>query len=58
MKDLFMCLLLNLQNHGNIVSAKLYKDSDFATIELEGKDCTYDISIRKEEKKGETENAE
>ena len=58
MKDLFMCLLLNLQNHGNIVSANLYKDSDFATIELEGKDCTYDISIRKEEKKGETENAE
>ena len=58
MKDLFKCLLLNLQNHGNIVSANLYKDSDWATIELEGKDCTYDISIRKEEKKGETENAE
>ena len=53
MKELFMCLLLNLKNHGNIVAATLYRIGTFASIELEGDDAVYTITISKEEKKNE-----
>ena len=53
MKDLFMCLLLNLKNHGNIVAATMYREGKFSTIEVDKGDAIYTISISKEEKKGE-----
>jgi hypothetical protein len=53
MKELFMCLLLNLKNHGNITAASLYRDSKFASIEIESEDAVYTVNIAKEEKKDE-----
>lgn len=58
MNELFMQLLYFLKDHGNITSANWSKDSTYSSIDLEDEDCIYSISIRKEEKKGETENAE
>ena len=51
MKDLFMCLLLNLQNLGRITAANLYKDGKYSNIEIETKDAVYSICVSKEEKK-------
>lgn len=53
MKDLFMCLLLNLQNHGKITAANLYRDGKFSSIEVERGDAIYTVAITKEEKKNE-----
>lgn len=53
MKDLFMCLLLNLQNHGNITAATLYRDGKFATLEVESEYAIYSVNISKEEKSNE-----
>ena len=53
MKDLFMCLLLNLQKHGKIVAANLYRDGKFATLEIDGEDAVYTVTINREEKKSE-----
>jgi hypothetical protein len=53
MKELFMCLLTNLQNHGQIITANLYRDSKFASLEIESEDAVYRVNITKEEKKNE-----
>ena len=49
MKDLFMCLLLNMVNHGNLTQACLYKNGKFATLTIENENGTFDISIMKKE---------
>ena len=51
MKDLFMCLLVNLRNHGKIKSAMF--DSGFAKITLVDGDNQYDVSIIKNVKSEE-----
>ena len=51
MKNLFMCLLLNLKRYGSITAANLYRDGKFANFEVENGDCVYTITITKEEKK-------
>ena len=53
MRDLFMCLLLNLKNYGKITAASLYRTGNYSSIELESDDAVYTISIGKEEKKEE-----
>lgn len=53
MKELFMCLLLNLKNHGQIIAANLYRDGNFATMDIESEDAIYTVSIAKAEKKNE-----
>jgi hypothetical protein len=53
MKDLFMCLLLSLKNHGNIVAANMFRKSDYSNIDLETDDAFYKITIIKEDKKNE-----
>lgn len=53
MKDLFMCLLLNLQTHGKIVAANLYRDGKLASLEIEDAEGIYEITISKREKKNE-----
>ena len=49
MKELFMCLLLNLKNHGDITAATLYKGGVFSSITLETKDGIYTVTISKED---------
>ena len=51
MKELFMCLLLNLQNHGDITAANLYEGGNFSNLTLKGQDGVYTVTISKEEKK-------
>jgi hypothetical protein len=46
MKDLFMCLLLNLTTHGNIFEANMY-DGNLSNIKLKTDNGTYSISIQK-----------
>jgi hypothetical protein len=53
MKDLFMCLLLNLMKHGNITEANLYKGGKFSSIVVETKDGIYTVNIGKEDKTDE-----
>lgn len=49
MKDLFICLLLNLKNHGNLVSATMYKGDEFAKVEVEKDGAVYTVAITKSE---------
>lgn len=51
-KDLFLCLLLNLKNHGDIKSAMLYRNG-FATVDLVDGEDEYTVSISKKEKENE-----
>lgn len=51
MKDLFMCLLLNLQTYGKIIAANLYREGKLASLEIEDVDGIYEITISKKEKK-------
>lgn len=53
MKDLFICLLLNLKNHGNLVSATMYKGDDFSAIEIEKDGAVYTVTIAKSGKNAE-----
>ena len=53
MKDLFMCLLLNMQKFGKITAANLYKLGKLSSIELETEDAVYTITITKEDKQSE-----
>lgn len=53
MKDLFMCLLLNLQTHGKIIAANLYREGTFSSIEVESDDAVYTVTVTKAEKKVE-----
>lgn len=48
MNDIFMCLLMNLRNHGKITSAMF--DEGFTKITLVGSDNEFDISVLKKEK--------
>ena len=49
MKDLFMCLLLNLRNHGKIVEANMYKGGTYSNIAIRTNDGIYRVSVMKEE---------
>ena len=53
MKELFMCLLLNLQTHGNLTEANLFSSGNFATLVIENENGKFEIAISKkdEEKK-------
>lgn len=55
MKDLFMCLLLNIGNHGNITEANMW--GDISNITLETGSEKFVVSIRKEKKVEAKENA-
>lgn len=56
MKDLFLCLLLNITKFGKLASANYYNE-DFSNLKIETEDCEYEISIFKKDKvKGETDN--
>lgn len=57
MKDLFMCLLLNLTKHGKLVEANCYKSGEFSVIAIETEDGIYTVSISKEKKDGGKEDA-
>ena len=48
MKDLFMCLLLNLAQHGKITEANMYEGGTFSTIKVKTDEGTYRVSITKE----------
>ena len=49
MKDIFMCLLLNLVHHGKITEANLYKGGTCSTITLKNEEGIYKVSVIKEE---------
>ena len=49
MKDLFMCLLLNLAQHGKITEANLYRSGDFSNVTVKTDNGTYRVSISKED---------
>jgi hypothetical protein len=51
MKDLFMCLLLNVVNHGKLTEANMYQGGEFSTMKIVTDSGTYSISISKEEEK-------
>ena len=51
MKDLFMCLLLNLTRHGDLTEATMYKGGTFSVLKIETNSGTYSVSISKEEEK-------
>ena len=55
MKDLFMCLLLNLTKHGNLTEANMYEGGNYSNLKIATESGTYSISISKqaEEKKNE-----
>ena len=55
MKDLFMCLLLNVPKFGRLKSAMF--DEGFAKITLVGEDNEYDISVVKKAKSEEEKDA-
>ena len=55
MSDIFMCLLMNLKNHGKITSASMY-DSGFVKINLVDGSDEYEISVLKREKVEEEKN--
>jgi hypothetical protein len=49
MKDLFMCLLLNLKNHGDITEATMYKSGVFSSIEVKTEHGTFRVNVSKED---------
>lgn len=54
MKDIFLCLLINLRNHGKIKSAMF--DDGFAKVTLVDSDNEYDVSVIKKAKSEEEKN--
>lgn len=57
MKDLFLCLLLNITKFGKMASANFYNE-DWSNIKIDAGDCEYEISIfRKSKSKGENIDA-
>ena len=48
MKDLFMCLLLNLASHGKLTEANMYAGGEFSQVKLETEHGTYSITISKD----------
>ncbi len=55
MSNIFMCLLMNLKNHGKIASA-LLKDDNYATITVRDNDSEYVVNIVKNMKVEENNN--
>jgi hypothetical protein len=52
MKDLFICLLINIAKFGKMTSANFYNE-DWSNLKIDTGDCEYEISIfrkAKEEK--------
>lgn len=47
MKNLFMCLLLNLVKHGNLTEANMYEGGKFSNIKIQTEDGAYSISVTK-----------
>ena len=57
MKDMFLCLLLNLGKFGKVTKAHFYGE-DFSETKLETEDSEYTISIMRKDKNSEDkENA-
>ena len=54
MNDIFMCLLINLRNHGNIKSAMF--NEGFTKVTLVDGDDEFDVSVIKREKVEEDKN--
>lgn len=50
MKDIFMCLLMNLKNHGSVSQASM--DDSFIKIALVDTEFEYEVCVFKKEKKG------
>ena len=48
MKDLFMCLLLNVVRHGKLTEANMYEGGYFSNLKVKTASGTYSISISKE----------
>lgn len=55
MKNIFMCLLMNLRNHGKLKSAMF--DDGFAKITFVDGDNEYDVSVIKKAKLEEKKDA-
>lgn len=55
MKDIFMCLLMNLRNHGKITSASMVDETFIKIVFIDG-DSEYDVCVFKKEK-GEKKDA-
>lgn len=51
MKKIFMTLLTELQKHGDLTAATLYKDGTYSNLTVESGETVYHVSILKEEKK-------
>lgn len=56
MKDLFMCLLLDVERFGKLTEANMYEGGYFSNMKVQTESGKYSISITKE-KEGEKENA-
>ena len=52
MKDIFLCLLLNIGKFGTIKTASFY-NKDLSCVEMETNDGKYIISVRREDKNQE-----
>ena len=52
MKDIFLCLLLNIGKFGTVTTASLY-NKDLSCLEIETGDSKYIVSVRREEKNQE-----
>ena len=55
MKDLFMCLLLNLVKYGKLTEANMYEGGHFSNIKIKTDSGTYSISISKEKEVNKNE---
>lgn len=55
MKDIFLCLLINLSHHGKIFEASMFESGDFANVAIKTKDGIYRVSVMKDEKVNENE---
>ena len=54
MNDIFMCLLMNLRNHGKVTSAMF--NEGFTKVTIADGDNEYDVSVFKREKLEEEKN--
>ena len=58
MKDIFMCLLLNLAQHGKIIEANMYKDGTYSNVTIKNDNGTYKIGVIKEDDSNENKENE
>lgn len=49
MENIFLCLLINLKNHGKLSSA-LFRDENYATVTVEDNNSEYVVTVMKREK--------